>query len=636
MSSTFSRVVNQFSLLHQAYNSAGLLGEGAVSELAKQLLGEREKIAQFRREFLLIDALVRNRVGRALEIDDGFRHLVVFGGNNVGKSTVVNSLAGQYIAGVSAEGGSTTQAEAFFAPGLAPHGELFHMSRLTRHGGAIAQAPREKPANEYKVAERSLDRLPKNVVLWDTPDCDSTDAASYLPDLIEAVTMADILIYVTTEEKAAVDTLVEWILLLQSAGLETLECLNKTELKNQAQIIESQRVKHFPRAAAKLNLPSPDFPIVCLLRMSGIDREEDFWDTNRHPQVQVLRDQSLSLLGHSDRRLAAARALDFALARIDQILEPIQIEIDSIKRWETAVDAGIDGFIRIYEEQYLTSDKAVEPIQKVNLKLLELLNPNIPWLKDVREVLKGPTRAVQVTAGTIFKELRKRLRPDAAAPTSEADSNENKETIAYQNAHLHLLEDLRKVIETARKPGRHHPFWDALASIWDDERQRLNEEFSRLVAQHIEETDKAINQAANDIYATLEERPAVLKVLKGAALGANVVGVAATLFVPHAGIFGFDLLEEAILTPAVMAALDAATQTAVKGFVTMRQTQLISKLKNDAAGMAASLYRAPLQHIIMQVERSAGAISVSAEVLDELPEGLRQLRAKFLQMPEPV
>ena len=57
--------------------------------------------------------MVRNRIARLVFDRHGPRHVVVFGGNNVGKSTVVNILAAASIADTSPEGGHTRQAHAF-------------------------------------------------------------------------------------------------------------------------------------------------------------------------------------------------------------------------------------------------------------------------------------------------------------------------------------------------------------------------------------------------------------------------------------------------------------------------------------------------------------------------------------------
>src|SRR5580704_8709217 len=108
-----SRIVDDFEVLNQAYKKAGLLGEDANTEAAKKLLGGGEDVYRFKRQFLLADALIRNRVGRLIKGDGGLRHVAVFGGNNVGKSTVLNILAAEKLASTSIEGGHTRHAQAF-------------------------------------------------------------------------------------------------------------------------------------------------------------------------------------------------------------------------------------------------------------------------------------------------------------------------------------------------------------------------------------------------------------------------------------------------------------------------------------------------------------------------------------------
>src|SRR5690348_6717744 len=95
-------IVADFAALRAAYEKAGLL-RGCPNLPAEKLLGNGGHIDHFRREFLLLDAVLRHRVAR-LVLDRGcLRHIVVFGGNNVGKSTVVNILAESAIASVSPE-----------------------------------------------------------------------------------------------------------------------------------------------------------------------------------------------------------------------------------------------------------------------------------------------------------------------------------------------------------------------------------------------------------------------------------------------------------------------------------------------------------------------------------------------------
>jgi hypothetical protein len=80
---TLAEIVASFDALHAAYEKGGLIATDAGNALARQLLGGGEDIYRFRREFLLVDALVRIRVARLIAGDAALRHLVVFGGNNV-------------------------------------------------------------------------------------------------------------------------------------------------------------------------------------------------------------------------------------------------------------------------------------------------------------------------------------------------------------------------------------------------------------------------------------------------------------------------------------------------------------------------------------------------------------------------
>jgi hypothetical protein len=63
LNETLEKLVDDFDRLYECYINGGLIGDSAGAGMAKSLLGGGEDIARFSREFPLIDALVRNRVG---------------------------------------------------------------------------------------------------------------------------------------------------------------------------------------------------------------------------------------------------------------------------------------------------------------------------------------------------------------------------------------------------------------------------------------------------------------------------------------------------------------------------------------------------------------------------------------------
>src|SRR5947209_3365213 len=116
----FHTIVTDFGELYRAYAQGSLFSEDRTN-LWKTLLGDSAAIYRFTRDFLLVDALIRNRVGSALFADGNLRHAVVFGGTKVGKSSVVNIIGAERLAETSVEGGYTRHACAFgraIQPGL--------------------------------------------------------------------------------------------------------------------------------------------------------------------------------------------------------------------------------------------------------------------------------------------------------------------------------------------------------------------------------------------------------------------------------------------------------------------------------------------------------------------------------------
>ena len=210
-----AEIVADLSVLRSAYSKAGLLDDSGRTAHADQLLGGGDG-ARFRREFLFVDAVVRHRVAW-LALDCGaLRHVVVFGGNNVGKSTIVNILAATAIADASPEGGHTHHAEVFVAAELPLFGQNPYAFE-----GFVQVAPEALARLEFDRFARSRiasAALPQDVAVWDTPDCDAVGSSRYLASVVEALSSADLVLYVTSGEHYAVEHLAEWVFLLHHAA----------------------------------------------------------------------------------------------------------------------------------------------------------------------------------------------------------------------------------------------------------------------------------------------------------------------------------------------------------------------------------------------------------------------------------
>jgi hypothetical protein len=184
------------------------------------------------------------------------------------------------------------------------------------------------------------------------------------------------------------------------------------------------------------------------------------------------------------------------------------------------------------------------------------------------------------------------------------------------------------LIDNSSKAPRHHPFWDALSVAWTDELQPLSERFGERIKQHMEETDRAVKQAAKAIYEQLQQRPFLLKTLRGVRVTANIGGALMGFLIPEGGMVT-DLLEDLVIVPAVMTGVEATVNGAVASYVRDHRRKLVEKLRRDAESIAAQLYRAPLLSIADIALKKTGTIGVGKDILERLPATIEQLQAQL-------
>ena len=301
------------------------------------------------------------------------------------------------------------------------------------------------------------------------------------------------------------------------------------------------------------------------------------------------------------------------------------MEVLAKEQWAAAVEAAVADFVAVYEQTYLQSDQVIEPFSRLNLALLTLLDPNIPGLNQALHLLRWVTRW---PAKLILAIGRHVLSVMLGGGEPEADKLPP-ELKAYADAHTIVLSRLGALIDRASQAPRHHPFWNALSAAWTQELKPLSERFGEQIQHHMGETDHEITQTAQEIYAQLQQRPLLLHTLRGVRVTANVGGALVGFMLPVHGGMVHDLLEELVLTPALLTGVEAATTSAVESFVRGRRKQLVEKLQRDARTIAAQLYRDPLLSIAHVAMQKTGTLGVGKDVLERLPAALTQLHAQL-------
>jgi hypothetical protein len=607
---TINAAVADMRALRRAFASAGLLDPNPPPA-ALALAGGPGGARRLRRDLLLADAFLRNRVARPRPAG-GLRHVVMFGGTKVGKSSVVNMLAGAPLAPISPEGGFTRRPWAFVASAADPlEGRPLAFRDFARVAPEAA-APDHR--DQYCVVRVAESALPEGVVLWDTPDCDSVGAEFYLDGLIEALSLADLVVYVTTIEKYAVAALVDWVFDLHEAGLTLLECLNKTPPRDRAPVLRKQAEDIFPRMADDRGMPVPELPVVALRPITEGD-EAELWNAARHPEIAALRAEVVRRADAADAARARRAAAIDAARWVGRVLDVVRQERAVRATWEGAVGTGLAAFLRRYEQDYLQAEQVIEPFTRLNVEILRLLDiPAINVaLRQIRWWSSLPSR--------IAIHVGRRIVSAIASRGSEAGAKElPPQAQAFANAHAELLNMLARLIETERAAMPHHPFWDRLADAWDAALPDLHAGFTARVAEQMRRTDAEIRDAAESILARLRDSPLLLNTLRGVRVGSQAGAVAVGFLVPHGGVV-YDVLEEIVITPLLIDATERSADALIGSFVAQRRRDLIMRLKQDARRFATEVYRQPLQALA----DAARLIDLDSAILDRLPERLRAL-----------
>src|SRR5262249_20745884 len=150
-------------------------------------------------------ALVRNCIDPFLGTGDSVPlHLAVVGGAGAGKSTVVNFLTGSPVAEANPQAGFTRHPIAYTSLNGPRHwtaqaGFLCPLRRLDE------SRPADVDEDVYQVrrvpAEEMSSHLLKDLVIWDCPDMTTWAATGYVPRLLETAGLADLIVYVASDER---------------------------------------------------------------------------------------------------------------------------------------------------------------------------------------------------------------------------------------------------------------------------------------------------------------------------------------------------------------------------------------------------------------------------------------------------
>jgi hypothetical protein len=477
-------------------------------------------------ELRLAAALVRNVIGPYLEGQPPAPlHVAVVGGAGAGKSTVVNFLCGAGAAEANPQAGFTRHPVAYtHAAGSAGWPSQFgFLGPLRRLDEPSPSSVDEDVYQIRKLPVGSTDgELMSTFVVWDCPDMTTWAATGYASRLIEIAGLADVIVYVASDERYNDVVPTDFLRLLLEVGKPVVVCLTKMKPETAATI-----VKHFETEVLD-GLPRGRVTTLAIPFLTPDELANPTFKATQHRiplmnQVMVLGDPPA---GARQRNVKAA--LRFLTNTCERLLAVARDDIAALEEWRALVQRGRDEFISRYRHEYLTSEK-FRRFDQALVRFLELME--LPGVGKVVSstlwVVRTPYRLLKGAMSKAFSRPDVSSMPEQEVLTAGMDA---------------WLDQLRA--EALRRSSQ-HALWRHVAEGFDEHlgdraRQKYQAGFRSLQAGLNDEVERT----ARAIYEQLEKSPGRLATLRGSKFALDIVSIAGAVVVA-----GHTALLDVVLVP---------------------------------------------------------------------------------------
>ena len=512
-------------------------------------------------------AVVRNCLGPFLEDAASTPlHVVVVGGAGAGKSTITNFLTGTVAAEANPQAGFTRHPIAFTTTNgpLAWSQYVGFLAPLQR---IFEESPGDLDRDVYQVRRvvpgDSSSALMEKMIVWDCPDMTTWHAGGYIARLIEVAGLADLVVYVASDERYNDEVPTQFLQLLLQAGRPVITCVVKMPERN-AQAI----VNHF-RTEVVARLPECRRVAACLAvpHLTAEELADPVHKAARYRQPLVDQVRWWADRANDTRRTSVRGGVDFLTRFQDEILSVAKQDLQALEDWRRLVDSGRAEFENRYTKEYLSTEQFPR-FNEALVRLLQMLE-----LPGVGQVVSKTLWVVR-TPYRLVKGLLNRWSTGAPA----ASIPEAPVLSAALNGWLDLLrkEANQRAASTQDAP---HPLWDhVLEGFQHNLVDQTMQEFDRRLREFQVGLAQDVEATARAIYEELEKKPMALNTLRGSKFALEVTSIGAT--VVAGGINWLDL----ILIPAVASLTQELIELLGKQYVDVqrekareRQRELFSR-----------------------------------------------------------
>ena len=550
----------------------------------------------------LAAALTRNVVGPAI---DGLSakplFLAVVGGAGAGKSTVVNFLVGSVVAEANPQAGYTRHPTAYLSEAYTGSWPSF-LGFL----GPLNRLSQPQPANldedvyqVRRVAPKGSNDPLSDFVIWDCPDMTTWASTGYVSRLMEVMGLADVVIYVASDERYNDEVPTQFLHLLMKAGKAVVVCLTKVREADAPALAD-----HFTREVLG-RLPRVEGaelpPVVTIPQLPAAVRSDPSGQGGRY-RAQLLN-QILVLCPSAEvtRQRTIRNALAYLTTAADGLIDVARRDLAELELWRTSVDTGRADFEKRYRNEFLSGEsfRRFDRTREQVVEMLELPGPG-KFLSVGLGFLRLPYRAARDFLVSVVH------RPEISGQSEQAICT------AALSAWLDGLQ-----AEALRRSGT-HPIWKQISHGFDAGlKTQAQDRFATVFRTfELKETDE-LDQAARAVPETLTRSPVLLGGLRLGIVALDLAAIGGVLWATWMPSW-YHLL----LIPVAVSLTRQGVELAVRQVVDVGR----NRIRNHREELVHQHLSGPLANWLAEWPTSGGsALERLQLVLRRIPETIRVL-----------
>jgi len=481
---------------------------------------------------------------------DHSSQITIIGPTQAGKSTLVNVLLDQDVAGISALAAFTVHAQGFAND--IPESDYAALDQvlnpLTRQTKAKLTA---ESLNHY-----SLDAVPsgknslvRQSVVWDSPDFDSIDARGYQSAVLATIALSDILVLMLSKDKYGDKSVWNMLELIKDLGRPIIIVINKLDEQDRNTVISAFTERYKDTFKSKCP-PIIDLPFV-----------KDGWQNLPKSSITELKGAVGDALQTIDRDQQISACNQFIESHQKTWLTPLKNELDAKRAWHAMIDEALETTEHTYVKGYLENPDKYETFNRALVELLSLLE------------IPGFAATLKRTRSVVTWPARKLFGIGKSAVTSAFEKND-KTTLDQEKEILDVMfsevmtELQGQLMTNSQDLGAQQQWWQLLSRRLSDGTATLEKSYQQRGVLARKEFEPRIDATAQRLYEQLQDQPRLLNTLRAARVTADAAGVA--LAVKSGGLAPSDL----ILAPAMLSVTSLLTESALGRYLDISKREL--------------------------------------------------------------